>query len=58
MIWLSADPEALGSSGEFWHERMARDIDMSSSTRKADTPDKRQTLWQWCEEHTHWQFNT
>ncbi len=56
MVWLSADSTALSSSGQFWHDRQARDIDMSSKSRLADTPDQRRALWQWCEEHTRWQL--
>lgn len=58
MVWLSADSKAVSSSGLFWHDRQARDIDMSNSTRSADTLEKRQALWQWCEEHTNWQFKS
>ncbi len=56
MVWLSADEQAMNSSGKFWHDRQARNIDMSNNTRNADTPTKRQALWQWCEKHTNWSF--
>ena len=57
LVWLSVDPVAASSSGAFWHDRKIRSIDMSNSTRRADTPDKRKALWQWCEQHTNWFFN-
>ncbi len=52
LVWLSAADEAATCSGLFWHDRAVRDIDMSDSTRKADTPDRREALWQWCEKRT------
>lgn len=57
MVWLSVDDQAIRKSGLFWHDRRVRDIDMSDKTRDADTPSKRQHLWQWCEQHTGWQLS-
>lgn len=57
LVWLSVDPQATECSGAFWHDRKIRSIDMSNSTRSADTEDKRRALWQWCEQHTNWFFN-
>lgn len=56
LVWLSADSHAGSVSGQFWHDRAVRAIDMSDSTRQADSPEKREALWQWCEAHTRWQF--
>lgn len=56
MVWLSADDMAVNCSGKFWHDRAIRPIDMSSSTRKADTPALRERLWDWCEQHANWQM--
>lgn len=52
LVWLSAADEPAHCSGRFWHDRAVRSIDMSDSTRKADTPAKRAALWQWCENRT------
>ncbi|NND90132.1 MAG: SDR family NAD(P)-dependent oxidoreductase [Granulosicoccus sp.] len=56
LVWLSADNQAASSSGDFWHDRARRPIDISSRTRSADTPARRQALWEWCEQHTGWNF--
>ncbi|WP_430880133.1 SDR family NAD(P)-dependent oxidoreductase [Granulosicoccus sp. 3-233] len=52
LVWLSAASEAAACSGRFWHDRAVRSIDMSDSTRQADTPDRRAALWHWCENRT------
>ena len=57
LVWLSADEIPGRSNGAFWHDRAIRRINMSSKTRDADTPQTRNALWQWCEEHTQWQFS-
>lgn len=57
MVWLSADEAAIASSGHFWHDRAIRAIDMTSTTRQADTPERRSRLWQWCENHTGWTYH-
>ena len=56
LVWLSVDEQASQSSGNFWHDRGVRDIDMTSKTRQADTADERQALWSWCEKHTGWEM--
>ena len=58
LVWLSADPSAITESGLFWHDRRARDINITDKTRKADTSQQREQLWDWCESHTNWRFNT
>ena len=52
LVWLSADDQALNSTGQFWHDRAVRSEHMSARTRQADTEHKRQQLWDWCESHT------
>jgi NAD(P)-dependent dehydrogenase (short-subunit alcohol dehydrogenase family) len=54
LVWLSAHPVPGTVSGKFWHDRAVRRIDMTDATRKADTPQQRQALWNWCETHTQW----
>ena len=34
LVWLSADPSVLTASGLFWHDRKARDINMSDKPEK------------------------
>ncbi len=52
MVWLAADDTALDSSGGFWHDRRRRSIHKLPTTRKADTPERRNDLWMWCAEQT------
>jgi NAD(P)-dependent dehydrogenase (short-subunit alcohol dehydrogenase family) len=47
LVWLAADDAALESNGEFWHDRRTRDIHKLPTTRKTDTPARRQELWDW-----------
>jgi len=56
MIWLSADERGIDSTGQFWHDRDVRVIDMTNKTKSADTPELRKKLWQWCEQHTQWEL--
>ena len=51
LVWLAADDtEPLGSSGTFWLDRRARSIHKLPTTRRTDTPDRRQALWDWVQE--------
>lgn len=54
LVWLSANPDLQNCTGKFWHDRRTRDIDMSHTTRNADTTQLRERLWQWCETQTRW----
>jgi len=56
LVWLSADDAALGSSGDFWHDRAQRSTHKMSKTRTSDTETTRAALWSWCEQHTGWTF--
>lgn len=48
-LWLAADDgEPLASNGGFWHDRSRRSIHKLPSTRRSDTPQRRQALWDWC----------
>lgn len=49
LVWLACDEEPLQSNGKFWHDREIRSIHKLASTRKSDTPEKRQALWEWVE---------
>lgn len=51
LVWLAADDsEPVASSGEFWLDRRPRPIHRLPSTRRSDTPARRQQLWDWCVE--------
>lgn len=51
MVWLAADDgEPLATSGRFWLDRHSRTIHKLGSTRRSDTADRRQELWNWCSE--------
>jgi len=54
MVWLAADDRALTATGEFWLDRAVRSPHKMEKTRLADTPERREALWQWCETHTGW----
>lgn len=58
MVWLSADDKPAICTGKFWHDRAIRSIDMSDKTRLADTTERRERLWQWCETQTAWSFES
>ena len=48
MVWLSADDgEPLATTGGFWLDRRRRSLHKIPSTKKSDTPERRQRLWNW-----------
>jgi dehydrogenase/reductase SDR family protein 12 len=51
MTWLAADDTARSGSGEFWLDRRVRPIHRLARTRRSDTPERRQRLWEWCEDN-------
>jgi len=48
MVWLAAADEPTSSSGGFWLDRRTRSIHRLPSTRRSDTPERRDRLWQRC----------
>lgn len=49
LVWLAADDdEPLATSGGFWLDRRVRPIHKLPSTKKSDTAERRQQLWDWC----------
>jgi dehydrogenase/reductase SDR family member 12 len=52
IVWLTADDEAMASSGGFWHDRRVRSIHKVPTTKRTDTPERRAALWAWCVEQT------
>jgi len=48
MVWLAADDgEPLATTGGFWLDRRVRPIHRLRSTRRSDTPECRNELWNW-----------
>ncbi len=48
LVWLAADDgEPLGTSGKFWLDRRQRSLHKVPSTKKSDTPQRREQLWDW-----------
>ena len=48
LTWLVADDaEPLATTGAFWLDRRIRPIHRLRSTRRSDTPARRQQLWDW-----------
>jgi len=51
MVWLGADDgEPLATTGGFWLDRRIRPIHRLPNTRRSDTPERRQELWDWVTE--------
>jgi NAD(P)-dependent dehydrogenase (short-subunit alcohol dehydrogenase family) len=48
MVWLCADDEPAGRTGDFWLDRRPRPIHRLGRTRRSDTPERRHELWRWC----------
>jgi len=54
IAWLAADPEAAQTSGAFWFDRARRPAHRIARTRTADTAERRERLWAWCESASGW----
>lgn len=55
MVWLAADDqEPAETSGSFWLDRRVRSIHKLASTRKSDTPVRREGLWDWVAANAGW----
>ncbi len=55
LVWLSADDqEPLATNGGFWHDRRIRSIHKLPSTRRTDTPRRREKLWDWVSDQAGW----
>ena len=50
IAWLAAVTVIPGASGSFWSDREVRPTHKLPSTRRKDTRDARENLWQWCNE--------
>lgn len=47
LVWLAADDAALESNGLFWLDRRPRSTHRLRSTKRSDTPERRDRLWAW-----------
>lgn len=45
VVWLAADETPLASNGRFWLDRVARPIHKLPTTRRTDTAERREQLW-------------
>ncbi|MEZ5341461.1 MAG: SDR family NAD(P)-dependent oxidoreductase [Acidimicrobiales bacterium] len=50
LVWLAADDEALSTNGCFWLDRRQRSLHKVFTTRRSDTPARRERLWDWVAE--------
>lgn len=50
LVWLAADDEALASNGGFWHDRRPRSLHKVPTTKRTDTDERRNRLWNWVAE--------
>ncbi len=50
LVWLAADELPLQSNGGFWLDRRPRSTHKIPRTKSAETPDRRQRLWNWVSE--------
>jgi NAD(P)-dependent dehydrogenase (short-subunit alcohol dehydrogenase family) len=50
LVWLAADDEPLASNGRFWLDRLPRPIHKLPTTKRTDTPGRREQLWNWAAE--------
>ncbi len=54
--WLAADAEAAQTNGAFWFDRVPRSAHRLTRTRAADTAERRERLWAWCEATSGWRL--
>jgi NAD(P)-dependent dehydrogenase (short-subunit alcohol dehydrogenase family) len=48
LVWLAADDgEPLTTNGRFWLDRRARSLHKLPTTKRSDTPERRDRLWNW-----------
>jgi len=50
LVWLAADDTALASNGRFWLDRAPRPIHKLPTTKRTDTAERREQLWDWVAE--------
>lgn len=47
IVWLGANDEGSRNSGGFWLDRRRRSIHKVPTTKRSDTPARRNALWRW-----------
>jgi len=47
LVWLAADDGPLDCNGRFWLDRRTRSLHKLPTTKRTDTPERRQRLWDW-----------
>lgn len=52
IVWLGAAADPIESTGDFWLDRRRRPIHKLPNTRRSDTPERREELWNWCVQQT------
>ena len=58
LAWLAADDGVpLRSSGRFWHDRRPRSTHRLRRTRRSETNDQRQQMWEMCKQLSAWDEN-
>lgn len=58
LAWLAADDGVpLRSSGRFWHDRRPRSTHRLRKTRRSETDDQRQQIWDLCKQLSAWDKN-
>ena len=45
LVWLAADDTPLASNGRFWLDRVARPVHKLPTTKRTDTVERREQLW-------------
>ncbi|MAT05304.1 MAG: dehydrogenase [Acidimicrobiaceae bacterium] len=50
LVWLAGDAAPLDHNGGFWLDRRLRSIHKLPTTKKTDTPERRERLWSWVTE--------
>jgi dehydrogenase/reductase SDR family protein 12 len=52
IVWLGAAEGPVESTGDFWLDRRRRSIHKLPNTRRSDTQERREGLWDWCIQQT------
>jgi hypothetical protein len=51
MVWLAADDgDPLRTNAAFWLDRRRRPLHRLPTSRRTDTPERREQLWRWVSE--------
>ncbi len=53
ICWLCSDDTMVSRSGKFWSDRAERPIHRLPRTKKSDTAEARDAIWQWCDQRIY-----